>query len=149
MRVFEVMTKPVQVIAPHATAAEAAERMHRSRIRHLVVIDGAAVAGVLSDRDVAGKSEAALRQQSVLEIMSRPVITIGPSETVREAANLMRGHTIDCLPVVDRGRLTGILTTTDLLNLLGRGIDRANAGKRAPKHYRVPHRKHDGRHVAW
>jgi len=62
----------------------------------------------------------------VNEIMSAPVVTTArPDTTVREAANLMRGHAVSCLPVLDgERRLKGIVTVIDLLELLGRGSAR-------------------------
>jgi CBS domain-containing protein len=56
--------------------------------------------------------------------MSRKVITAAPETTVREAANLMRGHRVNCLPVVSGRRLRGVVTTLDLLELIGRGAER-------------------------
>ena len=53
--------------------------------------------------------------------MSRDVVTVEPTTTVRQAANLMRGRYLGCLPVVDGGKLVGMVTTSDLLELLGRG----------------------------
>jgi len=148
MRIFEVMTKKVETVAPTLQAADAAARMRLNRIRHLVFTDGRAIVGVLSDRDVRGRS-ADLAQCQVADLMTRSAVSIGPGDTVRAAANLMRGRTIGCLPVVERGRLVGIVTVTDLLELLGRGIDRSERPDRATLHYRVPHRKHGGVRAAW
>jgi CBS domain-containing protein len=51
--------------------------------------------------------------------------------TIRQAANLLRGRTIGCLPVLEDGKLVGILTTTDLLELIGRASERpVSKGKR-------------------
>jgi CBS domain-containing protein len=73
--------------------------------------------------------------------MTRHTVTIDPQETVRRAANVMRGRTIGCLPVIRGGRLVGIVTVSDLLELLGRGIDRPAKAERRGLHYRRPHRK--------
>jgi CBS domain-containing protein len=56
--------------------------------------------------------------------MSHRVVTAAPTTTIREAANLLRGHTVGCLPVLDRGRPVGIVTITDLLELIGRGVEK-------------------------
>ncbi len=149
MRIFEVMTKEVETVAPTLQAADAAARMRLNRIRHLVVKEGRAIVGVLSDRDVRGRSAADLGQCQVADLMTRSAVAIGPNDTVRAAANLMRGRTIGCLPVVERGRLVGIVTVTDLLELLGRGIDRSERPARATLHYRVPHRKQSRVRAAW
>ena len=65
------------------------------------------------------------------------------------AANLMRGRTIGCVPVVEGRRLVGIVTASDLLQLLGRGIDRRAPASRPPLHHRVPHRKGAGGFGLW
>jgi CBS-domain-containing membrane protein len=56
--------------------------------------------------------------------MTSRVVTVGRHETIRVVANMMRGRTIGCMPVVDKDRLVGIVTVSDLLQLLGRGIER-------------------------
>jgi CBS domain-containing protein len=78
--------------------------------------------------------------------MSPNVATIEENETVRRAANVMRGRSIGSLVVLRGGRLAGIVTVSDLLDLLGKGGDRRAQPARASLHYRVPHRKqHRGR----
>ena len=150
MRMSEVMTKGVQTVKPAMAAADAWELMRRKEIHHLVVMEGARIVGVLSDRDVGGRVGASLLAgRTVADLMSRHVVTRSPTDTVRSTANAMRGRTIGCLPIVDRGRLVGIVTVSDLLELLGRGIDRPAKAARAPLHWRVPHRKRRGRTVAW
>jgi CBS domain-containing protein len=64
--------------------------------------------------------------------MSRHVLTGGPDMTVRQAANLMRGRAEGALPVMAGQRLAGIITVTDLLEVLGGGVDRP-----APKQRRT------------
>ena len=81
--------------------------------------------------------------------MTTSVVAVDRNTTVRRAANLMRGRTIGCLPVVERGRLVGILTVSDLLELLGRGVDRPASPTRRVLHHRAPHRKQRGSSRAW
>ena len=70
--------------------------------------------------------------------------------TVKRVANLMRGHTIGSVVVVDKGRPVGIVTTSDLLVLLGRGaIKPTPVSKRAPLNYRAPHRKRHRAYGVW
>lgn len=142
MRVVEVMTKNVQTVRPDALAVDAWELMRRKRIRHLVVMSDSTVAGVLSDRDVGGRKGASIRSRSrVSDLMTPSVVSVDPSATIRQVANLMRGRTIGCVPVVSGRRVVGILTVSDLLELLGRGIDRPARPQRNPLQRRVPHRK--------
>jgi acetoin utilization protein AcuB len=150
MRVFEVMTEGVQTVPPTMSAAEAWDIMRQKGIRHVVVTRGRDVVGVLSDRDAGGRSGAAVRAgRSVADLMTGRVATVAPSDTIRSVANLMRGRTIGCVPVVDRGRLVGILTLSDLLELLGRGIERPVKPTRPIATHRVPHRKTARGRAAW
>lgn len=133
MRVTEIMQTKVRTIES-ATAADAAWELMRLRgIHHLVVTDEGRVAGVLSQSDLGGKLGAPLRKnRSVADLMTKAVAVAAPETTVREAANLLRGRGISCLPVMSGSRLAGIVTTRDLLELIGRGAERPTAqAKRA------------------
>ena len=123
IRLRDIMQKSVERISAHDTAEAAWNRMRLLRIRHLVVLKDRRVVGVLSDRDVAGRGS--LRHvEAVGDVMSEPVVSGHPEMTLRQAANRMRGRSIGCLPVVEGDDLVGIVTTTDLLELLGRGLTR-------------------------
>jgi acetoin utilization protein AcuB len=140
MRVGDVMTRNVETVSAAESAENALERMRTRRIHHFVVTRGAKAVGVVSSRDL--ESIGSFRQvQLVEEVMSSPAVTATPRMTLRQAANLLRGRTIGCLPVIDRRRVVGILTTTDLLDLLGRGVDRPSKGKRWVMKGRGPRRK--------
>jgi acetoin utilization protein AcuB len=151
MRVQDVMTKEVQTIAPTASAVEAWELMRGRRIHHLVVTKGREVIGVLSDRDAGGRAGTAVRRtRTVSELMTRPAVTVGPAATIKKAANVMRGRSIGCLVVVDAGRAVGIVTVSDLLELVGRGMDRgASTTSRPLLNFRAPHRKVHRPQMAW
>jgi acetoin utilization protein AcuB len=143
MRVQDVMTTGVKTIAPTAPAEDAWNVMRLQRIHHLVVTKGNRVVGLLSERDAGGRRGAAIRtNRTVADLMTAPVATVEPTTTVRRAANLMRGHSIGCVVVVDAGRVAGIVTVSDLLELVGRGLDRgAASAKRWTLNHRTPHRK--------
>lgn len=130
MRVFEVMTDAVDTIGPEESGDTARQKMRMRKVRHLVVTREAEVLGVLSSHDLDRLGN--LPQLSRVEdVMTSPAVTAAPDTTLREAANRLRGRTIGCLPVVDRGRLVGIVTTTDLLDVLGKGPERPTpVGKR-------------------
>jgi CBS domain-containing protein len=151
MRIKDVMTEDVQTIAPTASAVDAWELMRGRRIHHLVVTKGRDVIGVLSDRDAGGRAGTAVRRtRTVSELMTRPAVTIAPTATIKKAANVMRGRSIGCLVVVDAGRTRGIVTVSDLLELLGRGMDRGAATtSRRLLNFRVPHRKARRPAMAW
>jgi CBS domain-containing protein len=150
MRVLEVMTEGVQTVPPTMSASQAWEIMRQQGIRHLVVTRGRDVVGVLSERDAGGRSGASIRAGgTVADLMTAHVATVAPTDTVRSVANLMRGRTIGCVPVVDHSRLVGIVTLSDLLELLGRGVDRPAKPARRLATHRVPHRPGGRAHAAW
>jgi acetoin utilization protein AcuB len=120
MRVQEVMKKDVATISAELPARAALMKMQLHRIRHLIVVSEGKVVGVLSDRDVTED----VNGETVADLMTPKVVAVKPETTVREAANLLRGRTIGCLAVMEKEKLVGILTVTDLLSLLGRGVER-------------------------
>jgi CBS domain-containing protein len=125
--------------------------MRFNRIHHLVVTKGRQIVGVLSDRDAGGRRGASIRTNTVVaDLMTAPAVTVEPTMTVRQAANVMRGRSIGCLVVVESGHPIGIVTVSDLLELVGRGLDRGAAtAKRRILSHRAPHRKSKGVVVAW
>ena len=151
MRVQDVMTERVKTIAPAAAAEEAWNRMRFHGIHHLVVTEANQVVGVFSDRDAGSRRGGAIRaNRAVADLMTAPALTAEPTTTVRQAANLMRGRSIGCLVVVKSGRVVGIITTSDLLDLVGRGLDRgASETRRRALSHRAPHRKSNGVVAAW
>lgn len=151
MRVQDVMTHNVKTIAPTAGAEDAWNLMRLHGIHHLVVSSENRVVGVLSERDAGGRRGAALRMtHSAADLMTAPAVTVEPTATVRRAANLMRGRSIGCVVVVKSGHVVGIVTVSDLLELVGRGIDRgATAHTRWTLKHRTPHRKSKATAVMW
>jgi acetoin utilization protein AcuB len=143
MRLGEIMQTGVKTAGPEEAAETAFQRMRLQKVRHLVVVDkSGGILGVLSDRDLgAGRGEALRRNRRVADLMTRRPITVAPDTSVRQAANLLRGHNIGCVPIVDAGRLVGIVTTSDLLVLIGRGAERPVARvKRWTLAHRAPQR---------
>ena len=150
MRAAEIMTREVQTVPPDLPAADAWELMRRRRIHHLIVRSRGGLVGILSDRDAGGRTGAAIRARSkVADLMTAGVVTTEPHATVRQIANLMRGRTIGCLPITDHGRVVGIVTVSDLLSLLGRGLDRPTSATRRTLKFRTPHRKQRGAARVW
>ncbi len=136
MRVSQIMVSPVETIGMEEPAERAWERMRASGVRHLVVMDGKRIVGVVSDRD---RSRPAGPGVTVADVMTRDPVTTTPHATVRELANALRGNVIGCVPVVDGERLVGIVTTTDVLDLVGRGAERpVEQGKRWTLKHRGP-----------
>ena len=140
MRVAEVMSDRVETVAADESAEKALRRMRTRKIEHLVVKLGARGVGVVSARDLESVEEPR-SSRTVGEVMTAPAVTADPHMTIRQAANLLRGRTIGCLPVLEDGKLVGIVTTTDMLEQIGRGIDRPAKGKRWVMKGRGPRRK--------
>ena len=141
MRVQEVMTEKVRTVPVDTPAERAWSLMKTDGIHHLVVTEGRRIVGVLSNRDGGRRSAGARDPVTVQELMTKPVVTIAPDATIRQAANVMRGRTIGCLPVTRAGRLVGIVTTSDLLDAVGGGVDRPSHQSRRTLNYKVPHRR--------
>lgn len=141
MRVKDVMRTNVRTITPDEPASAAKELFRRFDIHHLVVLEKKNILGVVTDRDLMDRED----EVAVQRLMAHPAVTISPDETVRKAAALMSGHLIGSLPVVDDGRLIGIVTSHDLLALLAKGATRpAPAGVRPILAKRGPRRKGGG-----
>jgi acetoin utilization protein AcuB len=124
------MSEGVTTIEDGLTCHDAVERMMRRRVRHLVVVDKhGRLCGVVTDRDLRHHLfdpsvlkqvgtiavEALLKGAPVGHVMSAPAITIDADEPLESATRLMLDRKIGSLPVLDHGRLVGILTETDVL----------------------------------
>jgi len=126
MRLADIMSSPVETIDVDESAENAWNRMQSKKIHHLVVMKDGDAAGVISARDLSGPRGVALRWAgSVEELMSPQIVTAAPETTVREAANLLRGRNIGCLPILRGRKVVGIVTITDLIELVGRGLEKA------------------------
>lgn len=125
MRAQEAMTRDVVWVDPETSLREAAEIMSEWEIRHLPVLEGGTLVGVLSDRDVLlysaiddeGRKNVA--NIPVGEVMTADPVTCTPRSTLNSIASVMIEQKIDCLPVVDAEgtELVGMVTSTDLLEL--------------------------------
>jgi acetoin utilization protein AcuB len=123
MLVKDIMTTTVVTIAPGQTVDEACGLMKKKNIRHLPVLEGDSVVGVVTDRDVLGASSSLMHEpcsssKRIAEVMSKPPVTADPLDPVESAAHTMRRLKIGCLPVVAGDALVGIVTGIDLLDAL-------------------------------
>lgn len=103
------MTSRVVTVRPNDSIQDARELMKAHGIRHLPVLRGQAIAGIVSDRDLQDRANV------VADVMTVSPLTISPDTSVDEAAHLMQAERINALLVVERKRLLGILTTSDVL----------------------------------
>jgi len=128
MRLSQIMTKEVERVRRFETPQRARALMEMRRIHHLVVVEDQRVICLLTSDDL-GRPES-WGAQTVEPLMTGRIVSASPDLTVRKAANLLRGTSVGALPVLDRGRLVGIVTVSDLLELLGRGVERPAKGPR-------------------
>lgn len=139
IKVKDCMTRPVVSVHSDALIWGAAELMRHRKIRHLPVVDREGhLVGIVTDRDLRqvifdpsiqdrlGAATETLKAMRVREIMTWGVITVRPGADIRAAARLMHEQKIGALPVVERDRVAGILTESDVVkafvNVLGEGI---------------------------
>jgi CBS domain-containing protein len=141
MRVRDVMSTEVVTVGPDLSVKEAAEMLARCSISGVPVVDDSGeVVGVFSEADILvretggrGRSgilgwflepdfelEAKIRAETVGGAMTTPALTISPSRPVHEAATRMVEHSVNRLPVVDDGKLVGIVSRADLVRAFTR-----------------------------
>jgi CBS domain-containing protein len=130
VKVREMMTTPVTTLEPNDNLAFAEELMTVERVRHLPVVDGDVLVGILSQRDIMAaaipflndpsteQDLEAKRKVRVDEVMRGGVETISPDDDAVKAADILLAHKVGSLPVVDeRHRLLGIVTESDFVSL--------------------------------
>jgi len=114
MEMIHIMTKHPETIHPDDNLAKAKEMMEVAGFRRLPVVKDDEVVGMLTERDL--RSHAGyLDSTKVNAAMSAPVISVGPNSTVQAVARLMLRHKIGGMPVLDSGKLVGMVTTIDML----------------------------------
>lgn len=133
MRVEDLMTRTPITTPPGTSVLDARQMMVRERIRHLLVVDNGQLLGMVTDRDIRLNLPSPATSLSVWEInhllarlmvehvMSKYVITVDPERDARDAARIMLDEKIGALPVLERDRLVGIVTETDLLRAFVQG----------------------------
>jgi len=118
--VVEIMTPEPVTIAAEATAAAAAKVMRDKDIGSLVVVDRGRPIGIVTERDLVTKVAASDLLPSrvvVKDIMTSPVVAVHPHEEVADAAKLMAQRKIRRLPVVEEGKLVGMITENDIIRI--------------------------------
>ncbi len=139
MVVEQYMTVDPITVGPDTILHKALELLQTHRIRHLPVVEGKRLVGIISDRDLrqilpsfisdsadVERFRARGKQVRVGEVMIRRVISVTPDTQTHKAARLMVEHRIGCLPVLRGSTLVGIVTTIDLLQAMA-GLDQSQA----------------------
>ena len=115
--VKDIMSKPVQKIDLDDNVEFAGKVMAKARIDSIIVVKGGNPIGILTDSDLIKKIVAKNIKPSSIKvgkIMSEPLVTTTPEDTVLEASRKMKRNNIKRIPVISKGHLVGILSTTDI-----------------------------------
>ena len=119
-------TQKVLTVSPSTTVAEALSLTRDNAIRHIPVVENGSLTGLVTDRDLrlampapwqesTATERKALSDRTVADLMVSDVMTVPPTMLIEEAARLFYENRIGCLPVMEDGKLVGILTASDLL----------------------------------
>lgn len=145
MLVREFMTTEVTSLRETDTLLDATMIFLRSTLRHLPVLRGNQLVGILTERDVKQFTPSVLSGISpdeynqlmettpISRVMTRDPMTVRPDQEAFEAASMLSTRRIGCLPVVENSELKGIITTTDMLRLLVRLLEAEDAGAPPPQ----------------
>lgn len=114
MEMIHIMTRHPETIHPEDSLAKAKQMMDVGRFRRLPVVKDGVVVGMLTERNLR-EHGGYLESTKVNAAIRGSVISVAPKTTVQDAARLMLQHKIGGLPVLDGGKLVGIVTSMDLL----------------------------------
>ncbi|MEM3627094.1 MAG: CBS domain-containing protein [Candidatus Bathyarchaeia archaeon] len=115
--VKDVMVTDVVTVRPDVNVRKAVKVMNDFEIGCLIVVDDGRVVGVLTERDVLKRVVDEGRkpeETSVMDVMSKPPVTISPEESLEAAIEIMFKYKVKKLPVVENGKIVGLVTFTDL-----------------------------------
>ena len=120
MTIAKVMTKSVISVDSTISVNDAAKMMSDAKVGAVIVMDNNTPVGIVTDRDFAVKIVAYAYPITtpVRKIMSSPLFSINSDESIRTAADLMHDRGIRKLPVIDNENIVGMITATDIVNLL-------------------------------
>jgi signal-transduction protein with cAMP-binding, CBS, and nucleotidyltransferase domain len=123
--VNEIMSKNILTLDKSTSLQEAAEHMKKLNVGCVIVTDSNNPIGIITERDFVTKIAAEGRPlfTEIKEVMSSPLITIDPEETIWEASELMKEKLIHKLPVKKNDEIVGIITTTDIVKISSVGSD--------------------------
>jgi CBS domain-containing protein len=111
------MTPGVRAVAPTDSVTEAAQAMKEQDVGSLPVVEGESLVGIVTDRDIVVRAVAEgvdPRTATVGDVTSGDLVTVEPDEDLDDALKLMAQHRIRRLPVVEDGRLVGVVAQADV-----------------------------------
>lgn len=138
-RVRDFMTAPAMSIPRDSRLLDAALLLRNTGFRHLPIVEGDKLVGIITDRDIQRFTPSllskitpeeynAIFENTMLErVMTRHPISVTPAIPLGEAAAILHERKLGCVPVVEDGRLVGIITVTDMLGVLLRLLTGAPA----------------------
>ncbi len=118
---LKVKGNAVWSVLPDTTVFEALELMSDRNIGAVLVMEGVTLIGIVSERDYARKVEMegrTARDTTVREIMTRRVLTVQPDQTVEDCMALMTEHRMRHLPVMQNGRVLGLISIGDVVKAI-------------------------------
>jgi len=120
MKVKDIMTTDVLVVGDSANVSDAIEFMKEKRVRSLIVErhSDKDSYGIVTTSDIVFKTvgkKKNLKSVKIEEIMTKPVVSIGPNSSLKKAADIMANLKITHLPVIDKNQLAGIISNIDIL----------------------------------
>lgn len=127
--------QPLVSVTPESPLSEILSLLHRHRIGAVLVMDGPRIAGLVSERDIVRCLHThgrAILDECAGDIMSAPVVTIDPHTGVCDAMAIMTDRRFRHLPVVEDGKVLGLVSIGDLVK---RRIEDAEAEAEELKHY--------------
>ncbi len=116
--VRDIMSRNVKTVRPDDTALDAVRKMNKFRIGSVIVVHSGRPTGIITERNILQKIVEPRHDPAnirVKDIMTTPLITIDPHTAVDEAAKIMAAKTIKTLPVVDKNKILGIVTSSDIV----------------------------------
>ena len=115
--VKDVMTRRVRTIGQGSTISDAAKAMARWKIGALVIVEDGRPTGMLTEGDISRLVARGLNPRTTPAVIGRKkLVTVAPGERIEVAAKTMADADVKKLPVLDEGKLVGILTQTDIVN---------------------------------
>jgi len=127
--VKSIMTKPPVKIESNATVQAAAKEMVKHRVGSIIVVKNKNPIGIITETDLNKKIVAPgkdPKKLKVMDVMSSPIVFTNPNDDLETAVEKMENHKIKRLPVVDKGKIVGIVTNTDIARASPEMIDILN-----------------------
>jgi CBS domain-containing protein len=150
----DIMVEEVITVEANTTIRKAVKCMNSHEIGCLIVLQDGKPIGIITERDMLKRVLVTTRDPRAVEVgevMSKPLLFVEPEKEVRDALILMFKHRIKKLPIIENGRLVGLVTLTDITNFmrrylrkLPRGIDRAIDVTTQEPPVKLPEKKEKG-----